>query len=632
MLLAVSAAPAEAAFSLAKLRVGSASGSENYVFTAGNTVHAEGSVDSSRSFRFVITDPSGAVQSISACRASTGGTVTNLYTVRATDPVSANTAWRYRLEQYTSSVCDGLPEKTDALYFTVARATAYVDAAATMPRSAFADAATVYVQVEGLGKVDTAQTVAATSDWQMGWQSPDGQWICANTGGGDRPDSTASGLLPASSLTPGLGSTLRYQPFTTSTGDAWNRQSSYDQATCPQLGAANEGQWRLGLQRDSTHFVVLEAFTVDVTPPDTSITGGPSGITPATTAAFDLGSSESSVSFECSLDSGAWAPCSSPAAFSGLSDGPHTLSARATDPAGTVDPTPATRTWTVNSSVPAVTLTEPANDSFTSDQTPTLSGAAGTGTGDGPVTVTITEGTGTGGPVVQQLAASGSPTWTATADPALPEGTYTAWAEQVGSGGTGVSAQHTFTVDTTAPAVALIAPTEGSRTSDPSVPMRGSLGTDPGDDAAPTVEIHAGTTASGSPVQTPAAVVSDGLWTAAPDPLEEGTYTASVRLSDAAGNTSVATHTFAVDLTAPETLISASSGAAVAATDARFELSSPDDDVTFQCRLDGAQWVDCPSAPSYEGLAEGDHSFEARAVDAAGNVERPAAFRRVGAR
>ena len=50
--------------------------------------------------------------------------------------------------------------------------------------------------------------------------------------------------------------------------------------------------------------------------------------------------------------SAGWTPASSPPArspkaYTGLAPGSHTFEVRATDPAGNVDPTPATRTWTV---------------------------------------------------------------------------------------------------------------------------------------------------------------------------------------------------------------------------------------------------------------------------------------------
>jgi hypothetical protein len=90
----------------------------------------------------------------------------------------------------------------------------------------------------------------------------------------------------------------------------------------------------------------------DITPPNTTIGSGPLGVTAATSASFSFSSTESGSSFECKLDSGTFAACSSPKAYSGLSEGDHTFSVRATDAAGNVDPSPASRSWTVDTSIP----------------------------------------------------------------------------------------------------------------------------------------------------------------------------------------------------------------------------------------------------------------------------------------
>src|SRR3954452_23720532 len=99
------------------------------------------------------------------------------------------------------------------------------------------------------------------------------------------------------------------------------------------------------------------AFTVDTstpppadtTAPDTTITSGQTGTTSATTASFAFTSSETGSTFQCKLDAGAWATCTSPKAYSGLTTGSHTFSVRATDAAANTDSTPATQTWTIQS-------------------------------------------------------------------------------------------------------------------------------------------------------------------------------------------------------------------------------------------------------------------------------------------
>ena len=91
-------------------------------------------------------------------------------------------------------------------------------------------------------------------------------------------------------------------------------------------------------------------FTVDTIAPDTTITGGPAGVTKATTASFSFTAPPGST-FECKLDTpaaaGVFAACTSPRSYTTTVKGAYKFSVRATDPAGNTDPTPATRSFTV---------------------------------------------------------------------------------------------------------------------------------------------------------------------------------------------------------------------------------------------------------------------------------------------
>jgi endonuclease/exonuclease/phosphatase family metal-dependent hydrolase len=88
-------------------------------------------------------------------------------------------------------------------------------------------------------------------------------------------------------------------------------------------------------------------WTVDLTPPDTTITSGPSGTTSFSTATFRFTSTETGSTFLCSLDSATPASCTSGVSYSGLSATGHTFSVYAVDAAGNADPSPATASWTV---------------------------------------------------------------------------------------------------------------------------------------------------------------------------------------------------------------------------------------------------------------------------------------------
>src|SRR2546428_10095269 len=93
------------------------------------------------------------------------------------------------------------------------------------------------------------------------------------------------------------------------------------------------------------------SWSVDTAPPDTVLDSMPFDPTNQTTANFTFHATEPSSTFECSLSSGAFAPCSSPAQYT-VVDGSHTFQVRAIDQAHNPDPTPASFTWTVDTQAP----------------------------------------------------------------------------------------------------------------------------------------------------------------------------------------------------------------------------------------------------------------------------------------
>jgi hypothetical protein len=102
---------------------------------------------------------------------------------------------------------------------------------------------------------------------------------------------------------------------------------------------------------------------VDNTSPDTSITSGPAAasFTSSTSATFGFTSTETGGTFECRREGGTFTPCSSPVSYTGLAAGPQTFDVRAIDAAGNTDTTPASRTWTIDTVAPTVSITSPAS-------------------------------------------------------------------------------------------------------------------------------------------------------------------------------------------------------------------------------------------------------------------------------
>lgn len=112
--------------------------------------------------------------------------------------------------------------------------------------------------------------------------------------------------------------------------------------------------------------------------------------------------------------------------------------------------------------------------------------------------------------------------------------------------------------------------------------------------------------------------------------LSQGEHALFVRATDAAGNTdrSPATSVWTVDTRRPKTSIVSGPSGVVHRPKATFALDSNEDEVTYECSLDGHAFQSCASTVTYSGLAAGEHTFVARARDKAGNVDRTPARRR----
>jgi hypothetical protein len=103
-------------------------------------------------------------------------------------------------------------------------------------------------------------------------------------------------------------------------------------------------------------------FTVE-TPPETTITAGPSGRTNSTSPAFRFTSSEAGSSFSCTLEGGApnsdvSDPCGSPKSYSSLPDGAYVFTVKAKDPSGNVDPVGDARNFTIDTVAPGTTISD----------------------------------------------------------------------------------------------------------------------------------------------------------------------------------------------------------------------------------------------------------------------------------
>lgn len=339
-------------------------------------------------------------------------------------------------------------------------------------------------------------------------------------------------------------------------------------------------------------------FTVDATPPNTTITSGPPAATSDSQPSFSYTSNEERVRFECGID-GAYANCPDGGyeVPSPLADGAHVFQARAVDAAGNVDPTPAVREFTVDSTPPTVQI-ESGPSGATNSVKPTFTFST-----SGATTVQCSlETQAAAGEGVEWGACTTSTSYT----PLLPllDGSYVFRVRVGDAAGNNAVAERDFIVDTVAPDTTILSGPSG-----------------PTDDPKPTFTFTSNESGASfkcrfdsqpfEPCSGPGASHSPAT------ALVDGSHVFEVRATDAAGNTDLtpASRSFSVVTNGPQTTIDSGPSGAIATNSATFKYSA-DEPSTFQCRLDGAPFASCPSGEdTLTGLSEGEHTFEVRAVN-----------------
>ena len=232
------------------------------------------------------------------------------------------------------------------------------------------------------------------------------------------------------------------------------------------------------------------SFTTDALP-DTMITAGPPSLTNSTSASVSFSSTKPGSTFLCRRDTASWQVCSNPATLTGLSDGPHTFSVRATDAGGNADPTEATRTWTVDTAPPAaVTLSASGPASPANGNLPKVSGTAEPGS-----TVRLYGDAACAGPILASgpAAALASPGLTiAVADDSSTTLRATA-TDPAGNASACSSSALTYVEDSTAPVAATLSSTDPASPSNVGTPkVRGTA------EAGSTVRLYADTSCIGA--------------------------------------------------------------------------------------------------------------------------------------
>jgi Ca2+-binding RTX toxin-like protein len=362
---------------------------------------------------------------------------------------------------------------------------------------------------------------------------------------------------------------------------------------------------------DQVGYTKTATTTFSVDQPDTFIDSGPSGLTNDSTPTFTYHSTLAGSTFQCAVDGGAYVSCPSTGYTTPvLIDGPHTFSVKATSGAGYTDPTPATRSFTVDTVAPNTTI-DYGPEGATKDATPTF----GFSSDDPDANFECKFD------AAAYKGCSGS----FEAETALADGahTFTVRAKDRAANIDATPATRSFSVDSTSPTVKIeTGPSGPTKTNKPTFTFTSS--------GASTLRCAIDAEATEGPEPSYGACTTSTSHTPLA-PLSDGPYTFRVLVSDAAGNQALDLREFRVDTLAPQTTINSGPADPTDDTKPAFTFSSNESPSTYQCRFDAQAFAACSgpgaSHASATAMADGYHSFEVRAIDAAGNTDPTPAVR-----
>jgi hypothetical protein len=209
-------------------------------------------------------------------------------------------------------------------------------------------------------------------------------------------------------------------------------------------------------------------------------------------------------------------------------------------------------------------------------------------------------------------------------------------------------ASRTWSVDTTAPTVALSFPLAGHAYNaagwNAGCPMSpGVCGTANDATGVASVQVALLQQSSGkywsgagftlaSPVFQTGSGTSSWRYPLALSNLTDGAYVVSVRATDTLGNATAQSQTltaaFRIDTVAPPApVITGAPDNPTFQANVQFQFTDTEKGVTFRCQLDGAAATTCSGGGTeYGSLAAGNHCFSVVAVDGAGNASDPTSF------
>lgn len=343
-------------------------------------------------------------------------------------------------------------------------------------------------------------------------------------------------------------------------------------------------------------------WLVDRTPPTVSINSRPASVTGSGDASFGFVGQDALsgiAKYSCRIDGGAFSDCTSPKLYSALAEGSHTYQVLAVDKAGNSSVTESAQ-WTVDMTAPTLMFTQtPLPVSNTRAATFAFTGI------DNNVAITKFD--------CRLDNANFAPCSSPVTLADVAEG------------------NHSFEVRGYDAADNVSAPIRYSWLIDISPPTLSITSGPPALGNSPNASFTWTATDLGSGVKNMECRLDGGAYMpcgAAGQSfmnLAAGPHTMDVRAIDNAGNSTISSRSWNIDLTAPVVQILTGPAPYVSVTSAEFTFSATDTNGVsgYECRVDAGAYAGCASPNVLNSLAEGGHVFFVRAIDNAGNVSQP---------
>jgi hypothetical protein len=412
------------------------------------------------------------------------------------------------------------------------------------------------------------------------------QWTLDTTA----PTANLVSVVPVDAITSSTTKTMTFAANETSDFECALDQAAFSACQSPMtLNQLTEGTHIFAVRAidlaGNTGAAVSTSWTNDYTAPQLTLGNivPAAAISNSQNISVEFSTSEPSTVY-CQLDSGTASVCTSPFTQAQIVEGQHQLVLYAIDQAGNRG-TNVIVNWTVDLTAPVISFGAILP-----------SAASNINRADMSFAINASESLTLSATLNGQQIAAANPLLLS----GLAEGQYTLMVSGYDiAGNASNTISHTFTVDLTAPTIALSS--EGPSLSN--VDNRTFIF---GADENVTFECS----------------LDDGGFNVCQSPttysgLADGDHNFTLRATDAAGNVSISSFSWTQDTTAPQTFQTNS----INGNSITIALSASEVNVTYACSLDSVPISPCNSSITYNNLSVGTHTFLARSTDLAGNTD-----------